>query len=103
MSVLDRFKARDKNRIVAMKIGSFGICYPLGEKELRRKYRFVLVILFGLLGLLVVGVYFSLGRSAPRDPLEIAYEKIEEGMGCAEAMDIVGPQVPVDTDPFDET
>src|SRR5262249_26533091 len=46
-----------------------------------------LAIFFGLILLLVVGI--CLWSRVPRDPLEIAFEKIEEGMPTEEAMAIV--------------
>src|SRR5262245_9222564 len=50
--------------------------------------RFATPIFLGLVILLVPGIYFWTRES--RDPLEIAHEKIEEGMTTEEALAIVG-------------
>jgi hypothetical protein len=56
--------------------------------------RVAIPMFLGLVFLLVLGIYIR--SSVPRDPLEIAYEKIEEGMPTEEAMAIVSRPEEVD-------
>jgi hypothetical protein len=61
--------------------------FPEGQ-ESRKTFRFVILILFGFLCLLLLGFYLW-SRVRP-DPLEVAFEKIEDGMPTTEAKAIVG-------------
>jgi hypothetical protein len=57
------------------------------REEWLRIGRYAIPILLGLVILLVLGIF--LWSSVPRDPLEIASEKIERGMSTNEAREIV--------------
>ena len=59
--------------------------------------RFAIPTFLGMVILLVIGIY--IWSIVPRDPLEIAYEKIEEGMPTEEALAIVSR--PEELDLFD--
>jgi hypothetical protein len=52
--------------------------------------RLTLLILFGLLGMLIIGGFLLLRARSPSSPLEIASQRIAPGMSLEQAIEIVG-------------